>query len=297
MLLRDGFPGQRLRVLPRPVVAAALRQPVTADVVVTDAGYFPRAAQHGRSRASGADEAVVIVCTSGRGSCATASGELAVRAGQALVIPPRARHAYRASPADPWTIWWAHVTGARAGAPVALVCPDGAPRVVDLHEPLRTQSLVDEAITLLERDETRASLLAASGVGWALLTQLAADAVAGGRAPVEPVRQAQEHLRRHLEQPVRVPELARAAGLSTSHFSALFRAATGGGVLEYAKRLRMARACELLITSTRTVAEVASAVGYEDPFYFSRQFRAVHGCSPLRYRAEHGHGHGGAEPV
>lgn len=289
MLLRDGFPGQRLRVLPRPVVAAALGQPVTADVLVTDAGYFPRAARHGRRRPEGAAEVIVIVCTSGRGSCRSAGGDLTVSAGQALVIPAGTAHAYRADAADPWTIWWAHVAGERVGAPVRLVCPDEAPRVLDLHEPLRTRSLVEDAITLLERDETRPSLLAASGVGWALLTQLAADAVAGGRTPVEPVRQAQEHLRRHFEQPVRVPDLARAAGLSTSHFSALFRAATGGGVLEYVKRLRMARACELLITTPRTVAEVASAVGYDDPFYFSRQFRAVHGCSPVRYREDHGH--------
>lgn len=212
-----------------------------------------------------------------------------MRAGQALVIPPRTPHAYRADAGDPWTIWWVHVAGERISAPVAAVCPDSSPRVLDLHEQLRTQSLVDEAISLLERDETPPTLLAVSGVGWALLTQLAADAATGGRGRTEPVRQAQEHLRRHLDQPVRVGDLARAAGLSTSHFSALFRAATGGGVLEYLKRLRMARACELLITTPRTVSEVASAVGYDDPFYFSRQFRAVHGCSPLQYRAERGH--------
>lgn len=294
MLLRDGFPGQRLRVLPRPVVARALAQPITADVTVTDAGYFPRAARHGRQRRSGAPEAIVIVCTSGRGWCGGAGADTEVRAGQALVIPPRTPHSYRADTGDPWTIWWAHVAGSRIDAPVAVVCPESSPRVLDLHEPLRTQSLVDEAISLLERDETTPTLLAASGVGWALLTQLAADATAGGRGRVEPVRQAQEHLRRHLDQPLRVGDLARAAGLSTSHFSALFRAATGGGVLEYLKRLRMARACELLITTPRTVGEVAAAVGYEDPFYFSRQFRAVHGCSPVQYRAERGHHTSGA---
>ncbi len=292
MLQRDGFPGQRLRVLPRPVVADALRRPVTSDVTVTDAGYFPRAARHGRQRRAGADEVIVIVCAAGGGACASGTDRLEVRPGQALVIPSGTPHAYRAEPSDPWTIWWAHVAGERVAAPLSLVCPTGSPRVLDLHEPLRTQSLVDEAITLLERDDTVPTLLAASGVAWALLTQLAADASAGGRARVEPVRQAQEHLRHHLDHPVRVGDLARAAGLSTSHFSALFRAATGGGVLDYVKRLRMARACELLITTPRPVGEVAAEVGYQDPFYFSRQFRAVHGCSPVQYRAEHGHEHG-----
>jgi AraC-like DNA-binding protein len=74
------------------------------------------------------------------------------------------------------------------------------------------------------------------------------------------------------------------AGFSPSHFSARFRAVTGFSVVEYVKRLRMARARQLLITSELSVAEVATDVGYADPFYFSRQFRAVTGLSPRSYR-------------
>jgi AraC family transcriptional regulator of arabinose operon len=66
------------------------------------------------------------------------------------------------------------------------------------------------------------------------------------------------------------------AGPSPSHFSALFRAATGGGVVEYTKRLRMARARELLITSSRGIGDIAAAVGYTDAFYFSREAAERH---------------------
>ena len=75
------------------------------------------------------------------------------------------------------------------------------------------------------------------------------------------------------------------AGFSPSHFSARFRAVTGFSVTEYVKRLRMARARQLLITSDHTVAEIAAAVGYPDPFYFSRNFSAVNGVSPRAFRA------------
>ena len=67
----------------------------------------------------------------------------------------------------------------------------------------------------------------------------------------------QAHLREHLASAVSVPELARMAGFSPSHFSARFRAVTGFSVTEYVKRLRMARARQLLITSDHTVAEIA----------------------------------------
>ncbi len=39
----EGFPGQRMRVLPRPLVAQALAAPATAQLLVTDVGFFPRA--------------------------------------------------------------------------------------------------------------------------------------------------------------------------------------------------------------------------------------------------------------
>ena len=83
-----------------------------------------------------------------------------------------------------------------------------------------------------------------------------------------------------------VPALAELAGFSTSHFSAQFKVVTGFSVLEYVKRLRMARSRQLLITSDYSVAEIAAAVGYRDPFYFSRQFREVNGVSPREFRRQ-----------
>lgn len=288
VLLPDGFPGQRLRVLPRPLASAALRRPPTAGLLVTDAGYFPRAASHGRRRPHGAQEAVVIVCTDGGGRCRVADHSTVISPGHALVIPPHLPHIYWADPSEPWTIWWLHAAGAHVREFLDVLGEPGRETLVELHDPYRAVSTIDDAIGFLERDETVPSLIAASGAGWSLLAQLAADAAAGGRGRAEPVRQAQEHLRRNFAKPVGVPELARMAGLSPSHFSALFRAATGGGVVEYTKRLRMARAREMLITSSRTVGDIATAVGYNDAFYFSRQFRTVHGCSPSEYRGQHG---------
>ncbi|MCY1247111.1 Arabinose operon regulatory protein [compost metagenome] len=48
----------------------------------------------------------------------------------------------------------------------------------------------------------------------------------------------------------------------------------------------MARARLLLDTTDLTIAEVGREVGLYDQFYFSRQFRRMHGVSPSAYRAE-----------
>src|SRR6476646_2451726 len=93
---REGFPGQRMRVLPRPLVAQASRTPPLSQLLVTDVGYFPHASTHGRVRPNGAAQHIVILCAAGRGSCVLPSGVHPVSAGQALAIPAGLAHRYEA---------------------------------------------------------------------------------------------------------------------------------------------------------------------------------------------------------
>ena len=89
---------------------------------------------------------------------------------------------------------------------------------------------------------------------------------------------------RHLDTPVRVPELARALGLSESAFSRLFKKCTNSTVPQYVNRLRIAHACRLLAETDKTVAEIVRLCGYLSPAHFQRQFRKVHRRSPQAYR-------------
>ncbi|WP_254304493.1 AraC family transcriptional regulator [Rathayibacter sp. VKM Ac-2835] len=286
MLIPDGFLGQRLHVLPKPRVAEALAAPITERLLVTDAGHFPHAAAHGRSRPEGTREAVVILCTAGRGWVDTGDSTAPVGTGEVAIIAPGVPHRYWADFDDPWTIWWLHVAGADAAALVSAVIEERTSPVVTARDAFSAKALIEHAVAALERDETDSSLYAASGAAWNLLAQLASDRARGTLESGDRIRMAQDHLREHLDSPTSITELATLAGMSTSHFSALFKKAAGMSAVEYVKRLRSARARELLITTDAPIADIARAVGYSDAFYFSRQFRAINGTSPSEYRAE-----------
>lgn len=227
---------------------------------------------------------MVIICVDGLGWCEANHQTVAVPAGSALIIPPGLPHLYRADTASAWTIWWLHAAGGDLATILEAVGARHEPQVIEIEDMFRVTAVVEHVIQCMERDETPASLMEAAGTTWALLAQLAADRVRGTRRRHEPVHDAQKHLRANYASPVSVPELAQLAGLSASHFAALFRSATGGGVLDYVKSLRMARARELLLTSSRSVGQIAEDVGYSDAFYFSRQFRTINGVSPSVYR-------------
>lgn len=283
--LRDGFPGQRMRVLPRPLVEEARRAPTTSQILVTDVGFYPRASFHGRVRPQGAPQNIIIICAAGRGRCFVPSGAHPVCAGQAVIIPAGLAHRYQADSADPWTIWWMHVVGQGVDQLFATIGVTADAPVLALADPPRVISLIDTIIHRMERDETMSSLIAASGAAWHLLALLAADRRALGREGADPIQATIEYLRANVSTRISVAELASMASLSVSHYAALFRRATGYGTLEYQTRLRMGLARDLLDTTDRTIASVAEQVGYSDPLYFSRQFRHIHGTSPSEYRS------------
>jgi len=290
MLVRDGFPGQRLRVLPRPQVRSALESPLTARMLVTDAGYFPHAAAHGRVRMHGAREAIVILCIDGAGRLDLDGVTHPVQAGHAAVIPARTPHTYVADERNPWSIWWFHVAGSDVAELVDAIISAGHGPVFPVRDPFAAVTAVEQIVEALEQDESAATLYATAGAAWSLLARFAADGRRGEHGSSERMRVVQDHLRAHLDAPIAVDELARMVGVSTSHFSALFKAATGSSVMEFVKRQRSARARELLLTTSLSVGEIARRVGYADAFYFSRQFRAVNGVAPRDFRAQHGQG-------
>jgi AraC-like DNA-binding protein len=84
--------------------------------------------------------------------------------------------------------------------------------------------------------------------------------------------------------PWTVSTLASHAAMSRSAFAARFRDVLGQPVMGYLSELRIQLAVDLLHRGDRTVAEIATAVGYESDASFSRVFKRHLGTSPRQAR-------------
>jgi AraC-like DNA-binding protein len=84
--------------------------------------------------------------------------------------------------------------------------------------------------------------------------------------------------------PWTVSTLASYAAMSRSAFAARFRDVLGQPVMGYLTELRLQLAVDLLHRGDRTVAEIATAVGYESDASFSRVFKRHLGNSPRQAR-------------
>jgi len=82
--------------------------------------------------------------------------------------------------------------------------------------------------------------------------------------------------------------MASQAGYSPDHFSRLFKRILGISPQAHAIRVRIDRARQLLIESSLTISQIADALGYDDVFFFSRQFKARTGQTPGQYRQSGG---------
>lgn len=282
----EGFPNQVHLVLPPAVCAAAARQPVTRELLPTAAGYFPVATDHFMERKDGGADYIVLLCVAGEGWVELRGNRSPLRAGELAVLPPRAAHRYGAAP-DAWTIYWCHLSGRLAGDCVALLGgAEGSP--VALAPAGRAAAGLEEILRVLQRGYGRVELVRASTLllGWCgLVNELRAGAEERGASAGARVLATAQWLRSKVDGRVSVEEMARAAGLSPSHFSTLFRARLGYSPLEFHLRVKVQRAVELLASSPAAVSEVAAAVGFEDPLYFSRVFRRIMGEPPSAYAA------------
>ena len=91
-------------------------------------------------------------------------------------------------------------------------------------------------------------------------------------------------MREGLDGEFSLARLANDAGMSMSHFSRMFRKATGRSRSQYFIHLRMETACQLLLESDASIVDIALGVGYGSPSHFAQVFRRYTGLSPRAYR-------------
>ncbi len=101
----------------------------------------------------------------------------------------------------------------------------------------------------------------------------------------------------HLDQPLRVPELAGRAGLSPFQFDQKLRALFGLSAGQYLSRLRIDRACDRLRHTNAPLSELALECGYADQAAFTRQFHKSVGLTPGAYRIATARGRRASPPA
>jgi len=220
------------------------------------------------------------------------SGRQRIRAGDLFILFPDVRHRYRPDPRTGWDEYWIEFDGDHARRLMALDPFDPARPVLRIGRDEKLVQLFLEAVDTLRREPPEYRYLLG-----ALAVMIVAHTLSAlkrrryeGRPVEEIVREAKAFLDRAAGRNYPIEGVAARLNLSYSTFRRLFRQYTGLSPRQYALRMSLRRAGELLARTRLPIGRIADELGFESVYYFSRFFRKKMGCTPSAYRAECGGG-------
>lgn len=205
-----------------------------------------------------------------------------MKAGDLILIPPHTEYFYQ-SLEDSITYFWIHFTGKDVAPMLEELWPDGFHATAGLSESVHTafRELFTEFIFRDQHmDLATKTLLSRILV---MLARRSTDIRSTDFSIQLRIKTSLHYIHQHLASSISIDSLAQMEHLSTSRYRTVFNECMDCSPSEYIINLRINRACELMEQFNMTIAEAASAVGYQDPLYFSRIFRKKMGTSPSSY--------------
>ncbi|WP_026732489.1 AraC family transcriptional regulator [Fischerella sp. PCC 9605] len=98
------------------------------------------------------------------------------------------------------------------------------------------------------------------------------------------LRQVLDYISVHLEQDIKLTDLAEIADISQCYFALLFKQSMGVTPWQYVMQQRIERAKDLLKQRDRSIANIAFLCGFSSQSHFTQQFRKLTGVTPKKYR-------------
>lgn len=286
-----GFRGERFLYIPIPMIDLMNDSPLTSDLYIYSMGFFSRALHHYINRPQGCDEFLFIYCKEGAGWIELYGKRKKLKANQFIILPRNIPHAYGADDADPWTIYWIHFRGSKA--PVFSnrfdiptdVRPSDSSRIeerLDLFEEIF--NTLNESTSIEHMHY--ANLCFAHFLGSLLFIDVYRKNKRRKEYSENIINRVIQYMNENIENRLKLKDFSLFCGYSESYLYRKFIKATGHSPMDYYIRLKIHKACLLLIQTDMKINQIALKLSFSEPQYFSRTFSHIMGLSPLEFRKQ-----------
>ena len=289
--MKEGFKGERFASLPDNLLETYSKDPLIGDLFLRKIGYFPRVKYHYIQKEHGCDYTILIYCTDGEGWYEIYGEKYILRKNEYIILPQNTPYAFGANNENPWTIYWLHFKGKNCKYYQPGSC---VPRSItpDNHSRLQDRLLLFEAIyhcfslayipEYMRYTSACLHLFLSSFIYLeqyrSIQTFINKDLSFSGKVI--------HFMQENLQYNITLEELAAHFKYSASHFSMLFQKETGSSPINYFLRLKIQKACQYIELTDLKLQDIATAIGFEEPAYFSRLFTKIMGMTPSAYRKQ-----------
>lgn len=228
---------------------------------------------------------------SGHGKFTCADKEYSLGKGNSFVIEPGKLVTYSSDELKPWFYSWIAFKGEKAREMLSEAGISSKEPVVQTGNSKRVPVLLKQMQNTLKLQASNSNLQLA-GYFYLLLAEFQKHRLpariykpeAASETEMK-VQQAIHYLTTQYSEPITIERMAQSLGYSREYLSKLFKAYTKTTPITFLSNLRLNNARLLLRERMElTVEQVASSVGFNDPLYFSKQFKKMYGQSPSEYK-------------
>ena len=257
-------------------------------LIVTSCGNYKvkNRAEVRTSRPKGRKDYQLLYIAAGQGHFFINGQERVVSAGNIIVYLPGQPQEYVYFKDDKTDVYWVHFTGSDVEKIIDYYNIRLSENIIYIGTSPDYQWLFGQIIQEMQlcrpRFEELISLLLRN-----IFILISRNLIGANRADnslENEVELAMHYFRENYRSEINVEDYALSRGMSASNFYRVFKQISGSTPLQYILKLRLSNAQNLLENSNLSIAEIASAVGYENPLYFSRLFNKHIGVSPSEYR-------------
>ena len=213
-----------------------------------------------------------------------------IKSGQGFLIFPGQITTYYADLRLPWEYVWIEFDGLRVKEALDLTELSMNSPVYRSHSKDLREQLVNEMMYIVHHaKESPFHLIGHLYLFFDYLMQSSKSTklVHSSKMSDFYIKEAIHFIEQNFQNNITVEEIASVCGINRSYFGKIFRKSIGRSPQEFLMNYRMVKATELLKLTSLSIAEIGSAVGYENQLHFSRAFKTVYGISPRQWRNQH----------
>ncbi len=251
-------------------------------------GHFNEEYGYGGYRPNGTRDWLITYTISGEGIYHIHQDELICREGDFVILKPGTMHRYATREGSIWNFMWAHFVP-HSHWMGYFQLPEPLNGLLYFHiESLQTRKRIFNAFNTMMEDSRDMQPF------WEELALHSLEEVfllinqklrKSEKSVLDPrIEEILTVLTHQMKDQHRLEDLAKIVNLSPSRLAHLFKKQTGDSILETLLKIRLRHSARLLEFTSRKIADIAHDVGFQDSFYYSRQFKAFYGMNPSSFR-------------
>lgn len=210
-----------------------------------------------------------------------------VSAGDCFLIPAGKVSYYEASKTDPWCYAWANFLGINSQMYLYQLMSTSKDKYI-LHnlDTVKYKELIFKIMSM--KGNSTSKYLLSNSIFLQILAMLFDEVKFSDNnlKKLSIIDEIKFYLDVNYTEKVKLKDLAKKFGIHPNYLTRMFHTKYGISPKQYLTSLRLYRACKLLTTTDLSIAIIASSLGFDDQFIFSKIFKKEYDMSPSVYRKE-----------